>query len=60
MGKIHAEFKTLIGVTSFAGRTIPFVALFIFIAVNNVIGLFPYIFTASRHITLTLTLRLPL
>lgn len=60
ISKIHREFKTLIGTTSFAGRTIPFVALFIFIAINNVMGLFPYIFTASRHIALTLTLSLPL
>jgi len=60
INKIHVEFKTLLGVSSFAGRTIPFTALFIFIAVNNVIGLFPYIFTASSHITLTLTLSLPL
>jgi len=58
--KIHLEFKTLIGNTSFIGRTTPFVALFIFIIVNNVIGLFPYIFTASSHMALTLTLRLPL
>lgn len=58
--KIHNEFKTLMGPTSFVGRTIPFVALFIFIIVNNVAGLFPYIFTASSHIALTLTLSLPL
>jgi len=58
--KIHLEFKTLIGRTSFMGRTTPFVALFIFIIVNNVIGLFPYIFTASRHIALTIALSLPL
>lgn len=60
INKIHREFKTLIGPTSFVGRTLPFVALFIFIIINNVIGLFPYVFTASRHIALTLTLRLPL
>jgi F-type H+-transporting ATPase subunit a len=58
--KLHYEFKTLLGNTSFQGRTLPFIALFIFILINNFIGLFPYIFTASRHIILTLTLRIPL
>jgi len=48
------------GPSSYTGRTLPFAALFIFIIVNNVMGLFPYIFTSSSHMTLTLTLRLPL
>jgi F-type H+-transporting ATPase subunit a len=37
-----------------------FISLFIFIVSRNVFGLFPYIFTASRHISLTLFLSLPL
>jgi len=48
------------GPSSSVGRSVVFVALFFFIIVNNFIGLFPYIFTASRHITITLALRLPL
>jgi F-type H+-transporting ATPase subunit a len=60
VNKLHSEFKTLLGPSSFVGRSIIFVSLFIFILVNNFIGLFPYIFTASRHIALTLTLSLPL
>lgn len=58
--KLHEEFKTLLGPSSFVGRTIPFIAILTFIIINNFIGLFPYIFTASSHIALTLTLRLPL
>lgn len=58
--KLFNEFKTLIGETAFKGRTIIFIALFLFILINNFLGLFPYIFTASSHISLTLTLRLPL
>lgn len=58
--KIHREFKTLMGPSSYVGRTLPFTALFIFIIINNVMGLFPYIFTASRHITLTMAISLPL
>jgi len=58
--KLFNEFKTLLGPSSLRGRTIIFIALFIFILANNFLGLFPYVFTASRHITLTLTLSFPL
>lgn len=58
--RLHEEFKTLLGPSSFVGRTVPFIAALTFIIINNFIGLFPYIFTASSHIALTLTLRLPL
>lgn len=57
---IHNEFKILIKNPINKGRTLIFTRLFIFIIVNNFIGLFPYIFTRSSHITFTLTLRLPL
>jgi len=36
-----------------------FFRLFWYIIWNNLIGLYPYIFTATRHLTLTLTLTLP-
>lgn len=58
--KLHSEFKVLIGPSSYLGSTLIFIALLIFIVINNFLGLFPYIFTASSHITLTLTLALPL
>lgn len=58
--KLHEEFKILLGPSAFVGRTVPFISLLIFILLNNFIGLFPYIFTASRHVVLTLTLRIPL
>lgn len=57
---LHKEFKTLIGPTGFNGRTFLFINLFAFILFNNFLGLFPYIFTSSSHLTFTLTLRLPL
>jgi F-type H+-transporting ATPase subunit a len=37
-----------------------FISLFSFIFFNNFLGLFPYIFTRTSHITLTLSLALPL
>lgn len=60
INKLYFEFKTLLGPTSLNGSSIMFIALFIFIVTNNFLGLFPYIFTASSHITLTLTLSFPL
>lgn len=37
-----------------------FISLFIFIIINNFIGLFPYIFTGTRHLSINLTLSIPI
>jgi len=60
INKLFIEFKILLGYTAWLGRVLPFTAIFLFILINNFLGLFPYIFTASSHITLALTIRLPL
>lgn len=57
---LHKEFKTLLGPSSHNGRTFIFISLFSFILFNNFIGLFPYIFTSTSHLTLTLSIALPL
>ncbi len=57
---LHNEFKTLLGPSSFKGRTLIFLSLFIIIVTNNFLGLFPYIFTRTRHLVTTLTLAAPL
>lgn len=57
--KLHIEFKILIN-SPHKGRTLIFIALFSVILFNNLLGLFPYIFTRSRHIVMTLSLALPL
>jgi F-type H+-transporting ATPase subunit a len=57
---LHQEFKTLLGPTAHPGRTFIFISLFSLILFNNFLGLFPYIFTSSSHLTLTLSLALPL
>lgn len=57
--KLHREFKILTGAKN-KGITLIFTSLFIIIVVNNFIGLFPYIFTRTRHLTFTLTIALPL
>jgi len=57
---LHNEFKTLIKSEIFKGRTLVFISLFRLILFNNFLGLFPYVFTCTRHLVLTLTLSLPL
>lgn len=56
---LHNEFKILLG-TKIKGRTLIFISLFSVIVFNNFLGLFPYIFTRSRHLVITLALALPL
>lgn len=55
---IYKEFKVLI--TFSFSNIIIFIRLFIFILINNFIGLLPYIFTASRHIRFCLSMSLTL
>lgn len=57
---LHNEFKILLGNNQIKGRTLIFISLFAIIVFNNFLGLFPYIFTRTRHIVFTLTLALPL
>nr|WGO58202.1 ATP synthase F0 subunit 6 [Allacta transversa] len=61
MLNLHNEFKMLIGFKSMNnGSTFIFISLFFMIMFNNFMGLFPYIFTSTSHLTMTLTLALPL
>lgn len=57
---LHKEFKNLINWTFTQGITLVIVTIFWFLALRNLIGLIPYIFTATRHIVITITLALPL
>lgn len=58
--QLHGEFKTLVGTGGSQGHTLIFIALFLFILSNNLIGLAPYVFTASSHLAITLGLAFPL
>nr|YP_009353585.1 ATP synthase F0 subunit 6 [Curculio davidi]AQX92151.1 ATP synthase F0 subunit 6 [Curculio davidi] len=60
MMTLHKEFKILINNKNFKGSTILFISLFTFIMMNNFLGLFPYIFTSTSHLNMTLSLSLPL
>jgi len=53
---LFKEFKILINY-SFSNLII-FISLFILIIINNFLGLFPYIFTSSRHLRFCLSLSL--
>nr|YP_009233452.1 ATP synthase F0 subunit 6 [Engaewa subcoerulea]AMB27345.1 ATP synthase F0 subunit 6 [Engaewa subcoerulea] len=56
---LQKEFKTILGPTNL-GVSFIFVSLFSLILFNNFLGLLPYIFTSSSHLTMTMTLALPL
>nr|ARH54641.1 ATP synthase F0 subunit 6 [Schizotus pectinicornis] len=56
---LHKEFKNLLG-NKIKGNTLIFISLFSLILFNNFLGLFPYIFTSTSHMILTLALALPL
>lgn len=60
LNKLHNEFKTLLKNNYFRGSTFIFISLFSFILFNNFLGLFPYIFTRTSHLTLSLSISLPL
>nr|AMW67908.1 ATP synthase F0 subunit 6 [Coniopteryx sp. YW-2016] len=59
LNKLHLEFKVLLK-NSKSGLTLFMVTLFTFIMLNNFLGLFPYIFTSTSHLSTTLSLALPL
>ena len=57
---LNKEFSMALGSVKSHGLTHIFISIFLFISVNNFLGLFPYIFTSSRHLTFTVALALPL
>lgn len=57
---LHKEFKVLLGNNGHNGRTLIIISLFSLIIFNNFLGLFPYIFTRTSHLTITLSLALPI
>lgn len=59
--RLHKEFKNLIGIKKInKGTSFIFISIFSIIIFNNFLGLFPYIFTRTSHLSFTLTLALPI
>nr|AMW67766.1 ATP synthase F0 subunit 6 [Semidalis aleyrodiformis] len=59
INKLHLEFKTLLK-TNKSGLTLLMITLFTMIMMNNFLGLFPYIFTSTSHLSMTLSIAMPL
>ena len=57
---IYNEFFVILRNISNPGNSGLILGLFIYLFLNNFLGLLPYIFTRSRHLVFTLTLGLPL
>ena len=53
------EFSMSIGLVKTPGIIHFFISIFILIVFSNFLGLFPYIFTATRHLRITVRLALP-
>lgn len=56
---IYFEFKIILNNKFNYYNNIYFTRLFIFILLNNYIGLFPYIFTSSSHLIFSISISLP-
>nr|YP_010733846.1 ATP synthase F0 subunit 6 [Atteva charopis]WEG93569.1 ATP synthase F0 subunit 6 [Atteva charopis] len=56
LNKLHNEFKILLKNSN--GSTFIFISLFSFVLFNNFLGIFPYIFTSTSHLTMTLSISL--
>merc|ERR1711971_658928 len=56
---IGAELTAVLGNLVPLGRVFNLMRFFLFIIFSNFLGLFPYIFTSSRHLRFTLSLALP-
>jgi len=56
---VSLEFKAILNPSSVPGILLIPIRLFLLITFNNALGLLPYVFTASRHLTFTTALALP-
>jgi len=58
--RLRTEISAVLRTLAPPGSILAFFTFFIFIAGSNVLGLVPYIFTRSRHLSFTMALALPL
>nr|YP_004021622.1 ATP synthase F0 subunit 6 [Phraortes illepidus]YP_010601342.1 ATP synthase F0 subunit 6 [Phraortes lii]WAL35421.1 ATP synthase F0 subunit 6 [Phraortes lii]BAJ24443.1 ATP synthase F0 subunit 6 [Phraortes illepidus] len=60
MMMLDKEFKMLLNMKNNKGTTLMFSSMFFMIMMNNTMGLFPHTFTSTSHLTMTLTMALPM
>nr|QGQ56380.1 ATP synthase F0 subunit 6 [Brachystomella parvula] len=60
MSTLHLELKMLMGSKNSQGSTLIFLSVLFFIAFNNFLGLFPYVFTSTSHLVTALSVAMPL
>nr|AWN56290.1 ATP synthase F0 subunit 6 [Mahanarva spectabilis] len=56
--KLHKELKVLM--KNYKGSFLMLISMFMFIMLNNMMGLLPYVFTSSSHLSFTMSLALPM
>nr|YP_009728007.1 ATP synthase F0 subunit 6 [Platypus contaminatus]QIA44532.1 ATP synthase F0 subunit 6 [Platypus contaminatus] len=56
---LYKEFKTILNKKENIGSNMIITPVFMVIALSNFLGLFPYIFTSTSHLSITLALSLP-
>ena len=57
---LKGEVDTPLGIGVYSRKSKALLSLFLFIALINVLGLLPYVFTPTSHIVLPLRIRVPL
>nr|UGK73325.1 ATP synthase F0 subunit 6 [Signoretia aureola] len=57
MSKMHLEMNLL---SKIKGLTLMMTTMFLMILMNNIMGMMPYVFTSSSHLTFSLSLALPM
>nr|YP_010944855.1 ATP synthase F0 subunit 6 [Japanagallia multispina]WMC21067.1 ATP synthase F0 subunit 6 [Japanagallia multispina] len=57
MNTLNKEIKMLM---KYKGTSLILISIFLMILINNLMGLVPYIFTSSSHLTYSLTLAMPI
>jgi len=55
---LYNEFKVII--LNRKRFSLPLIGLFLFIITNNFLGLFPYVFTSTRHMVISITIAFPI